>query len=74
MPIGLELLNRIPFTFKPVPVWMINYTVPIASGDEVVNRLNLLREIDSKLIHVLFLELEIVFQDVRLVEFHIGEN
>lgn len=30
-------VNRAPFTLKPVPVWMINYKVPVASGDEEVS-------------------------------------
>lgn len=34
--------NRAPFTLNPVSIWMINYMVLIASGDEEVNRLNLL--------------------------------
>lgn len=53
---------------------MINYKVPVASGDEEVSRLNLLRESDNKLILVLFSEFQIVFQDIHLVEFHISEN
>lgn len=66
--------NRTPFTLNPVSIWMINYMVLIASGDEEVNRLNLLRYPDSKFILVLFLEFQIIFQDIHLVEFHISEN
>lgn len=52
---------------------MINYMVPIATGDEEVNILNL-RYPESKLILGLFLEFQIIFQDIHLVEFHISEN
>lgn len=53
---------------------MVNYMVPVVSEDEVGNRLNHLVWLDSTLIYVLCLELEVVFQDIYLMGFHISEN
>lgn len=43
------VVNRALFTLTPVPVWTIRHVVSTVSGDEEVNRPNLLRKPDSKL-------------------------
>lgn len=48
--------------------------MPAAFGDEVVDRLHVLGQPDSKLRLVLFLGFVVVFQDIHLVEFHISED